>query len=467
MIVAMKRLLIATIVLPLSIECAFMMGQPCIDSTTFTFGTYEYEGGITTRNCPWLESSTAEANERRRMKWCGGVVYEGLIVDEQCPKSCLVCKEESVSNAPSTGDGDDDDEENIGVQNNITYIPSASPIFELSAFPTLLSSSKPSSFPTLLSSSKPSSFPTRLSSPKPSSYPTIFTSQKPSTQPSQSPTKTMRPTITTSTIPSSHPTPTVSMHPTSSPSIKPTSMPSPTPSYSPSYQLQSFQIYVSMDFDNLQEFDGKAKRTFEETTDRFIKTILDDYYGDDFKVIVSIQGFQSVEPGSNQRALKGKTRSSTSTKHDEELRHSKSSERNMQQMNTSLRIFIEAYVDVRSSTTYTTNVLIDEIKAALDEDSERYDFILSLQLTDTTSTFYQIDFMKKFTINNEEILIITNDDPNALQYLSYGAGIGVGALAVLVGVFLIMRKRRETRISQYHIDSQLYNSQIMDPRISS
>ncbi len=59
----------------------------CADSTTFTFGSYPYNGDRTTRTCAWLlENNVAE----RQKNFCT-YEYEGTTVQDECPIACDAC----------------------------------------------------------------------------------------------------------------------------------------------------------------------------------------------------------------------------------------------------------------------------------------------------------------------------------------------------------------------------------------
>lgn len=229
-----------------------------------------------------------------------------------------------------------------------------------------------------------------------------------------------------------------------------------------------------MDFDEVSQFNGKAKKTFEQTTDNLIKTILDDKHGgEEFNVISSINGFETIVPGSDGVSVTGNSDSGRARYIMRRLfgyKETNLSNRNLQLSGNGLRVFIDAFIDVRSGTTFTTNTLIEDVIEALDEQSEREAFILSLQVADSTGTFSPINTMSKFKINNEEIYVIVKEDkPSALTYIGAGAGIAVCALSALVAVFLIVRNKRQRKLDSFEFyDGTKYNpAQEFDPRILS
>ena len=408
--------------------------QTCVDSISFTFGEFTYQDKLVTRTCEWLTSGNTEAaNANRRGKWCGGRIYNGVVVNEQCPRACLLCSEPSQSPSPSF---------------------SMIPTLQLSIEPSIeISTDIPSRLPS-------SGEPTTISL-NPSIIPTREITINPSSAPSQQPTITMQPTPLKSEEPSSQPSEVLSSNPSTYPSQSPSNHPSVSPSISPSFSLQSFEIYISMDFDEIQEFGGEAKDIFQHTTDEFIKTILDEKHeGVDFTITTSIVGFEMIVPN-------GIDSGDTGYRIRRSLNQFKSiMRRKIQSSESTLRIFIIANIHVRSGTLFTSDTLISDIIKALDEQSERETFILALQLADTTNTFSPINAMSKFKINNEEIvMIVKKDNTNAWTYIGVGAGIGVSVLAFIVIGFTVIRRRRNDIHTFEYFDNRSYKQ--IDPRISS
>ena len=58
----------------------------CTDSTTYTFGTYDYNGATETRDCAWITANNAST---RRNDWCSDTV-DGAVVGDECPVACQV-----------------------------------------------------------------------------------------------------------------------------------------------------------------------------------------------------------------------------------------------------------------------------------------------------------------------------------------------------------------------------------------
>mmetsp|Transcript_5717 Transcript_5717/g.7037 ORF Transcript_5717/g.7037 Transcript_5717/m.7037 type:complete len:226 (+) Transcript_5717:124-801(+) len=74
----------------------------CDDSTTFTFGSYQYNAERTTRDCAWIKANE-DSVEQRQERWCT-YDYEGTIVQDECPLACNVCAPSampSISSSPT------------------------------------------------------------------------------------------------------------------------------------------------------------------------------------------------------------------------------------------------------------------------------------------------------------------------------------------------------------------------------
>ena len=190
----------------LFLAAAVQASFACTDSTTFTFGTYEYNGSVTTKDCDWI---TVNPNKItiRRSKWCSQTV-EGSRVSDECPLACDMCPSAAPSPFPPF------------------HSPSGNPSFEPSI------SNTPSGSPTRRPSPQPSSFPTTSPSMTPSIHKSDDPSMAPSDEPSQHPSK--KPSLSPSTAPTGSP----SMYPTDRPSTTahPTNIPSETSSTTPSFE---------------------------------------------------------------------------------------------------------------------------------------------------------------------------------------------------------------------------------------
>jgi hypothetical protein len=469
--------------------------EACRDSETFTFGNYEFEGEIVTRDCAWINSSSAEINEKRRSRFCDEV-------NDKCPVACLECNiTESPSVEPTLEPSAKSSSRpsSTSLRNDQTSIPTRAPntspfilpsskpsnthsstpvgihsstpsvmdSLEPSVTPSLMSSSNPSirlsdtpsishsNVPSALRSSEPSMKPSVVPSREPSSIPSVVPSREPSSIPSEKPSATMVPSGSPSTHPSSMPSQPPSSQPSKRPSIPPSDFPSFLPSSSPTYHKQEFQLYISMQFDELSEFRGESKRLFEQEIDKLIKKVLDVSNTENFRVLSSIEGFEVVNTDTQARrylsALKGG--------------YSVDVRRDVQQSMPGLKVVIVVDVEVRSSIRYENIDLIEDIKTALDEEEERTAFILILQQGDNDA-FVSINKMEAFTINNEEIRIYQRSGPDALIFMIVGIGIGVGALAIIVVGIVFIRRRRGS-ISLTSFTDVDYDPAPIDPRISS
>ena len=86
----MKRhLLTSSITILITQFCSFQAfaQQYCTDSSTYTFGSFLYNGSQVTRNCAWI---TKHNSDIRRKRWCDERV-NGLKVSEACPVACDTC----------------------------------------------------------------------------------------------------------------------------------------------------------------------------------------------------------------------------------------------------------------------------------------------------------------------------------------------------------------------------------------
>lgn len=206
-----------------------------------------------------------------------------------------------------------------------------------------------------------------------------------------------------------------------------------------------------MEFDELQNFEGKAKKIFEQEVDTMIKLVLD-RNGDSFRVASSIERTEIVVPEIETDG--GEIRSLSLENYGIGFN------RKLQVSSTGLRVILRVFVDVRSGNTFDKEKLISFIKTALDEQSEREAFIIALQLSD--STFAPINVMSKFTIDEEEIPLVERSGP--IPWEIVGPSIGVGALVISVIGFLLLRRRRD---SMSFVDGDFYDPPpTVDPRVS-
>jgi len=89
MFISNKALVLALVALPSALAC--------VDSSTYTFGHYEFNGATTIRDCAWITVNFNKI-ETRQDEWCG-VEVGGSLVSDECPVACDACP---VTGAPPT-----------------------------------------------------------------------------------------------------------------------------------------------------------------------------------------------------------------------------------------------------------------------------------------------------------------------------------------------------------------------------
>mmetsp|Transcript_20955 Transcript_20955/g.25780 ORF Transcript_20955/g.25780 Transcript_20955/m.25780 type:complete len:359 (-) Transcript_20955:254-1330(-) len=199
MFISNKALVLALVALPSALAC--------VDSSTYTFGHYEFNGATTIRDCAWITVNFNKI-ETRQDEWCG-VEVGGSLVSDECPVACDACP---VTAAPSVPP------------------PTASPT--VSAAPTAAPTRPPSPAPSPFPTARPSSVPSESPSDVPSTVPSDMPSDIPSFMPSDLPSK--NPSDMPSDMPSFMPSDMPSMTPSDSPSLTPSKVPSDAPSGAPS-----------------------------------------------------------------------------------------------------------------------------------------------------------------------------------------------------------------------------------------
>ena len=205
-----KKILLLLGIVPASLACN--------DSTTFTFGTYDYQGTTTTRNCAWITQNAVKVSIRRA-NWCIDQTHAyGSDVAGNCPVACDMCPPTTA--APT------------GPTASPTRPPSPAP----SPFPTSRPSKTPSEHPSDVPSKEPSDVPSKEPSAVPSDVPSAVPSDVPSLEPSAVPSDL--PSLTPSQVPSDAPSAVPSVLPSSEPSkypsLEPSAVPSDVPSKEPS-----------------------------------------------------------------------------------------------------------------------------------------------------------------------------------------------------------------------------------------
>ena len=149
-----------------------------------------------------------------------------------------------------------------------SVVPSTLPTQE----PTRIPSTSPTVFPSLLPTLNPDLQPSSI--PSTSSQPTKIPTQVPTTTPSVEPTSSpsLEPTLAPSTMPSFKPSGAPSMTPTLTPSARPSDQPSDFPSNSPSVtNVESYSTKVVVELDSFSvAMDENEKVTFQNTVKAFI-----------------------------------------------------------------------------------------------------------------------------------------------------------------------------------------------------
>ncbi len=206
--------------------------------------------------------------------------------------------------------------------------------------------------------------------------------------------------------------PSLSPQPSPVPSAYPSSFPSGVPSSKPSYSLQQFTLFVDMTFDEFRGNDlgEKSMRVFESTLTTLVSNALK-ALEDAFSVETYFKSYDLLyEDGAVRRRLS----------------ISPPQVRRMQQLDVGLRILADVYVSVRSSETYSSKILIANIKPSFDELKEREDFIVTLQRMD--STFSPINEITSFKLNDDEVYFYSA----SRQQLGLST-IGLSAAIISVG----------------------------------
>ncbi len=233
--------------------------------------------------------------------------------------------------------------------------------------------------------------------------------------PSSSPTSfpSIFPTLSPSEFLSSAP----SVEASNSPSILPSSVPTQVPTHihssSPSYSLQEFIFFLDLEFDEFRDrkLDKYSKQVFEDTLEALVSNSLKKLPDYDFSVDVRVNSYTLlVEKNNSVRR-----------------RSSLHQLRRAQQLNAGLRILVDLYVSLRSEETLDPNILSMNIKSSLDSRDKREEFIFNLQQSDTT--FYPINALTMFKINDEEVRILSYESRRSVMYLSLGLSFCVALIS--------------------------------------
>ncbi len=182
--------------------------------------------------------------------------------------------------------------------------------------------------------------------------------------------------------------------------------------------MQELEFFLVFQFDDLNEFSGKATTELEDLTSETVEATLEGSRNDDFDVSAYLSYQQPFDYGST-----------------EGTRRNLVANRRLQ--SSGWEVGIEVYVETRSGTTYEDDDMKDIIARAFDSEDERKDFFNELQKRD--NSFRRINSME-VRINDEDVPVA---EPGIESWVYIGAGIGAGAL--IVSVFLLFMHRRRRR----------------------
>mmetsp|Transcript_14731 Transcript_14731/g.22005 ORF Transcript_14731/g.22005 Transcript_14731/m.22005 type:complete len:699 (-) Transcript_14731:31-2127(-) len=312
---------------------------------------------------------------------------------------------------------------------SLTKVPTASPTKLPTLMPTRNPTKAPTRGPTALPTSLPSAKPTREPSAKPTRAPTKNPTSKPSSgptaQPSSQPTKS--PTKSPTKFPTSVPTtkPSISAKPSLSPTQSPTKSPTASPSAKPSYSRQNLEFFLLFQFDDLNEFSGKASTELEQLTSETVESTLEGSHNDDF-VVKAFLSFQRGIDFSSMLNDNGRRRLQTS----------------------GLEAGIEIYVQTRSGVTYETESMREVIARAFDTTEERREFFNELQKRD--SSFRRINMME-VTIDDKRIMNPNPTKEGLRSWIYIGSGIGAGAVVVASFLFIHFRRRHKLKQENFQV----------------
>ena len=71
----------------------------CMDSSTYTFGSFQYNGETVTRTCAWITQNASLVADRQA-NWCNEPI-NGSIVKEECQVACNSCPIEGPTANPT------------------------------------------------------------------------------------------------------------------------------------------------------------------------------------------------------------------------------------------------------------------------------------------------------------------------------------------------------------------------------
>eukprot|EP00554_Chaetoceros_debilis_P004184 CAMPEP_0194095586 /NCGR_PEP_ID=MMETSP0149-20130528/56902_1 /TAXON_ID=122233 /ORGANISM="Chaetoceros debilis, Strain MM31A-1" /LENGTH=1109 /DNA_ID=CAMNT_0038781531 /DNA_START=109 /DNA_END=3434 /DNA_ORIENTATION=+ len=320
----------------------------------------------------------------------------------------------SLSKNPSTSP-------TVSLSLSPSALPSKQPSRWPSKIPSLHPSGTPTAQPTLTDSANPSMSPSLLPSSHPSLSPSFLPTAQPSSQPTKSPTKS--PTKFPTSVPTTKPS--ISAKPSLSPTQSPTKSPTASPSAKPSYSRQNLEFFLLFQFDDLNEFSGKASTELEQLTSETVESTLEGSHNDDF-VVKAFLSFQRGIDFSSMLNDNGRRRLQTS----------------------GLEAGIEIYVQTRSGVTYETESMREVIARAFDTTEERREFFNELQKRD--SSFRRINMME-VTIDDKRIMNPNPTKEGLRSWIYIGSGIGAGAVVVASFLFIHFRRRHKLKQENFQV----------------
>eukprot|EP00548_Thalassiothrix_antarctica_P001183 CAMPEP_0194139104 /NCGR_PEP_ID=MMETSP0152-20130528/8843_1 /TAXON_ID=1049557 /ORGANISM="Thalassiothrix antarctica, Strain L6-D1" /LENGTH=797 /DNA_ID=CAMNT_0038836853 /DNA_START=119 /DNA_END=2513 /DNA_ORIENTATION=+ len=302
-------------------------------------------------------------------------------------------------------------------------LPSLKPSAQLTLAPSVTLTNVPSFLP----SEKPSELKSDSPTQKDSLLPSISPSSLPSFIPSENPSVTHYPSIKPSNFPSGTPSFRPSRQPTIGPSVKPSMTPSTNPSLMPSLELQLYAVELSMEFNGLTRIlSGQAQIAYNAATAEHIKQEFRDstLKLQDFFVGVVIKKQELFDPSSSGAIING--------------------DRTLQEQQKSvLKIVCDTSIEFRSENKTDQIDLI--VGGAFNKEDERKVYIEELKKKTRGSRDFMDITGLGVQVNGNMILVekpaIVPNEGKSSNLVAIVGGI-VGGIAIVVGLFLLLRHKR-------------------------